>query len=260
MASFGPLPLPRQLDSAIKAARMGVAVAAIPPATSLGSAVAILRLSKRAGFDAVMPAWLDWYLASGGVTVEVVAGKEHLKSPRPAVFIFNHKNNWDPMCLASLVRTRFTGVAKKELEKDPIMGTFGRLLDIAFVDRSGKVSAAEQLKGVEQLGRKGLSIIVSPEGTRSKTGELGPFKKGAFRIAMTTGLPIIPVVFRNAEVLGDANSKVMGSGHVEARVLPPVYTDDWTLEDLDKRIEEVRDSYLDTLANWPGRPDPTAGS
>lgn len=232
---------------------MGAAVAAIPPATGVGATVAALRLSIRDGFDATLPTWLDWFLASAGVTVEVVAGKEHLKAPRPAVFIFNHKNNWDPMCLASLVRTRFTGVAKKELERDPILGTFGRLLDIAFVDRSGKVSAADQLKGVEELGRKGLSIIVSPEGTRSKTGELGPFKKGAFRIAMATGLPVIPVVFRNSEVLGDADSKTMGSGHVEVRVLPPVYTDGWTLEDLDQRIEEVRDSFVDTLAHWPGR-------
>jgi putative phosphoserine phosphatase/1-acylglycerol-3-phosphate O-acyltransferase len=253
MPSLGPLPVPRQVASAVKVARMGVAVAAIPTATGVGAAVAALRQSKRDGFDAVLPAWLDWYLATGGVSVEVVAGKEHLKAPRPAVFIFNHKNNWDPMVLASLVRTRFTGVAKKELEKDPIMGTFGRLLDIAFVDRSGRLSAAEQLKSVEALGRKGLSIIVSPEGTRSKTGDLGPFKKGAFRIAMATGLPIIPVVFRNSEVLGSSSSKVMGSGHVEVRVMPPVHTDDWTLEDLDKRIDEVRNSYVDTMAHWPGR-------
>lgn len=249
--SLGPLPLPR-IGSAVRAVRMGAALAAIPTAATAGASVAVL-FGKRAGFDAALPAWLDWYMATSGVTVEVVDGREHLKKPRPAIFIFNHKNNWDSMVTASLVRTRFTGVGKKELEKDPLMGTFGRLMDICFIDRSGKLSAAEQLRPIEDLARKGLSIIMAPEGTRSKDGELGSFKKGAFRISMGTGLPIVPIVIRNSEVLGGASSKMMGSGRVYVKVLPAVTTEDWDLKHLSKRVDEVRSSYVDTLKSWPAR-------
>lgn len=243
MASFS-------LSSATRLTRFGVALAALPTATTVGTAVALGR-GKRAGFDAALPAFIDWWLATAGVTVAVVTGREHLVTPRPAVFIFNHKNNWDSIITASLVRTRFTGVAKKELEKDPLMGTFGRLMDLCFVDRSGQMSAAEQLKPVQALAAKGLSVVVSPEGTRSPTGELGPFKKGAFRIAMATGLPVIPIVIRNSEILGDHESKLMGSGRVEAAVLPPVHVDDWSLEDIDGHIADVRQDYVDALADWP---------
>ncbi|MDQ2724948.1 MAG: hypothetical protein M3Y36_05570, partial [Actinomycetota bacterium] len=69
----------------MRAARMGAALAAIPSATAAGATVAALRRGKRAGFDAALPAWLDWYLATGGVSVEVVTGRQHLRKPRPAV-------------------------------------------------------------------------------------------------------------------------------------------------------------------------------
>jgi putative phosphoserine phosphatase/1-acylglycerol-3-phosphate O-acyltransferase len=248
--SIGPIPIltPGQT---LRAARMGAALAAIPSATAAGATVAILRGRKRAGFDAALPAWLDWFLATSGVSVDVVTGRRYLREPRPAVFLWNHKNNWDSMITASLVRTSFTAIAKKELERDPLVGTFGRFMDICFVDRSGKAPASEQLRPVEELARKGLSVLVAPEGTRSEDGSLGTFKKGGFRVAMATGLPIVPIVIRNAEVLGDSSSKMMGSGRVEVAVLPPVPVDDWTHQELPKRIDEIRTAYLDTLADWP---------
>lgn len=238
------------LSSATRLTRFGVALAALPTATTVGTAIALGR-GKRAGFDAALPRFVDWWLTTAGVRVVVVSGREHLDAPRPAVFIFNHKNNWDSIVTASLVRTHFTGVAKKELEKDPLMGTFGRLMDLCFVDRSGQLSAAEQLKPVQALAAKGLSVVVSPEGTRSPTGELGQFKKGAFRIAMATGLPVIPIVIRNSEVLGDQHSKLMGSGRVETAVLAPIKVDDWKVDELDGLVAGVREQYVDALEDWP---------
>ena len=108
------------------------------------------------------------------------------------------------------------------------------------------------MKSLEQLTRKGLSVIVAPEGTRSPTGELGPFKKGAFRLAMATGLPIVPIVVGNAEVLGDPDTTAIRPGRVAVAILNPIRVDDWTLDDLDKRIDGVRQLYLDTLDGWPG--------
>ena len=232
------------------AARNAAGLLGILPATVAGTAVGTVR-GRRAGFDAALPRWLDWFLAAGGVRVKVTSGAEHLAAPRPAVFLFNHKNNWDPFVVASLVRTSFTGLAKKELERNPLFGTFGRWMDLAFVDRSGTLSPAEQLKDIEALARGGLSVIVAPEGTRSADGTLGPFKRGAFRIAMATGLPIIPVVLRNAEILGPTDSKVMGSGEVAVAVLAPVDTTTWEADAIGDHIEEVRTSFQRTLDAWP---------
>jgi putative phosphoserine phosphatase/1-acylglycerol-3-phosphate O-acyltransferase len=124
-------------------------------------------------------------------------------------------------------------------------------MGLAFVDRSGALSPAEQLRDVEDLARNGRSVIVAPEGTRSADGTLGPFKRGAFRIAMATGLPIIPIVVRNGEVLGSSESKLMRAGHVEVAVLPPEATTAWKSDEISDRVEEVRDQFVRTLADWP---------
>jgi putative phosphoserine phosphatase/1-acylglycerol-3-phosphate O-acyltransferase len=95
-----------------------------------------------------------------------------------------------------------------------------------------------------------LSLVISPEGTRSVTGELGPFKKGPFRIAMGAGVPVVPIVIRNAEDLAPRNSNVMHSARIDVKVLPPIPTSDWTVRRLDAHIAGVRQQFLDALASW----------
>ena len=94
--------------------------------------------------------------------------------------------------------------------------------------------------------------MVAPEGTRVQDDELAPFKKGAFRIAMASGLPIVPIVIRNAEVIGGHSALAMYPGTVDVAVLPPISVADWKVEELDQRIEEVRQLYISTLEDWPG--------
>jgi putative phosphoserine phosphatase/1-acylglycerol-3-phosphate O-acyltransferase len=142
-------------------------------------------------------------------------------------------------------------VAKKELQKDPIMGTLGKLLDGVFIDRDDAVAAVEMLHTVEDRARKGLSILMAPEGTRLDTTTVGPFKKGPFRIAMAVGIPIIPIVIRNAEIVAARNSTTINPGTVDVAVFPPIQVDDWTLDNLPEHIAAVRQLYLDALADWP---------
>jgi putative phosphoserine phosphatase / 1-acylglycerol-3-phosphate O-acyltransferase len=229
-----------------------LAIAGLLPAGSIGLSTGLARRSKRAGINAAAATWLDTLLRVNGVRVNVVAGRQHLRSPRPAVFIFNHRNNFDPFVVAYLIRHDFTSIAKKELEKDPIMGTLGRLGDIIFVDRSDTATAVEQLKGIETLAAKGLSVLVAPEGTRSADGELGPFKKGAFRIAMATGLPIIPIVIRNAEDIADRDATLLRAGTVDVAILPPIDVTAWTVAELSEHIGAVRARFEATLLRWPG--------
>src|SRR4029077_3380968 len=146
---------------------------------------------------------------------------------------------------------------KKELEKDPIVGTMGKIMDAAFIDRDDPQKAVEGLKKVEELARKGLSILIAPEGTRLDTTEVGPFKKGPFRIAMSAGIPIVPIVIRNAEVVAARDSSTFNPGTVDVVVYPPIPLDGWTHDNLPQRIAEVRQLYLDTLKDWPHDELPT---
>jgi putative phosphoserine phosphatase/1-acylglycerol-3-phosphate O-acyltransferase len=212
--------------------------------------IGVLTGSRRRGVNFFTSTFSQLALAIPGVHLNVI-GKENLTAQRPAVFIFNHRNQVDPVIAGALVRDNWVGVGKKELQKDPIMGTLGKLLDGVFVDRDDPVAAVETMHTVEDRARRGLSIVIAPEGTRVDTTEVGPFKKGPFRIAMAVGIPIVPIVIRNAEIVAARNSSVINPGTVDVAVFPPISVQDWTVETLPEHIAEVRQLYLDTLANWP---------
>jgi putative phosphoserine phosphatase/1-acylglycerol-3-phosphate O-acyltransferase len=212
--------------------------------------VGLAKRNKRDAINFASERWIDTFFAVNGVTINVV-DEDNAWKQRPAVFIFNHRNNFDPFIAAKIVRRDFTGIAKKELEDDIFMRTAGRLLDVAFIDRSNSAKAVAALKPIEEMARKGLSVMVAPEGTRLDTTEVGRFKMGAFRIAMAAGIPVVPIVIRNAEMIAGRNATQMNPGTVDVAVLEPIPTDDWTLRTLKARIGAVRDLYVDTLRKWP---------
>jgi putative phosphoserine phosphatase/1-acylglycerol-3-phosphate O-acyltransferase len=213
--------------------------------------IGLLTRNKRTGINFLTRFWPETVLALNGVKLNVT-GAQNLTAQRPAVFLFNHRNNFDVFMVAALVKDNWTGIAKKELEANPVFGTIGKLLDAAFIDRADTAAAVAALGPVEEAARKGLSILVAPEGTRVDTQAVGPFKKGAFRIAMATGLPIVPVVIRNSDSVAGRNATRLNPGTVDIAVLPPISVADWTTGDLSTRIEQVRALYLELLSDWPG--------
>jgi len=188
--------------------------------------------------------------ALAGVRLDV-HGAEHLAA-RPAVFLFNHQSQLDVLILAKLLRGGFTGVAKKELANSPGFGLMFRLADVAFVDRQDNAQARKALEPAVHKLRDGISLVIAPEGTRSATPALGPFKKGAFHVAMQAGVPIVPIVIRNSGELMWRGATTIHAGTVQIAVLPPIATDGWDVDGLDEHIRQVRGQYLATLANWPG--------
>jgi putative phosphoserine phosphatase / 1-acylglycerol-3-phosphate O-acyltransferase len=240
----------RSGSSPVSALRTIAGIASWAPVAVGAVGVGLLAGSKRRGVNFFTSNSGPLLLAATGVNLNVL-GEDNLTAQRPAVFIFNHRNQVDPIVVTTLVRDNFTSVGKKELEKNPIMGPIGKLMDAAFIDRENAKAAVEELKKVEELARKGLSIVIAPEGTRLDTTEVGPFKKGPFRIAMAAGIPIVPIVIRNAEVIAARDSSTFNPGTVDVVVYPPIPIDDWTVENLPDRIAEIRQLYLDTLKNWP---------
>jgi putative phosphoserine phosphatase/1-acylglycerol-3-phosphate O-acyltransferase len=226
--------------------RTAAALAGLGGAVAAGVGLGLLTRSRRAGANLAIGAGSDAALALAGVNLNV-RGEENLWSERPAVFIFNHQSSLDMLIVGSLVRRDLTGVAKKEAARDPRFAPVGLLTDVAYIDRRNSIKARSALEPVVEKLRNGSSLVIAPEGTRTPTPRLGRFKKGAFHIAMQAGVPIVPIVVRNAGELMWRGSNVVRSGTVDVVVLPPVSTDGWRVGDLDGRIAEIRDAYRSTF-------------
>jgi putative phosphoserine phosphatase/1-acylglycerol-3-phosphate O-acyltransferase len=223
---------------------------AIVPAAYGAVSWGLLTRNRRRGVNFFTSAFPQLLLAINGVNLNVL-GEENLTKKRPAVFIFNHRNNFDPVIVGALVKDNWTGVGKKELANDPVMGTLGKLVDTVFIDREDPKAAVASMKEAEKLAKNGLSVVIAPEGTRLDTRSVGAFKKGPFRLAMSAGVPIVPIVVRNAEAISARDSSTLHPGTVDIVVYPPMSLADWTLDDLTERIAEVRQLFVDTLENWP---------
>ena len=228
---------------------------ALLPSMLGGVAVGLLNRDRHEIAQYGVSSYVERLFAITGVTLDV-QGEEHLWSHRPAVFIYNHRNNFDPYVAIKLVRRDWGSVAKKEIA-GPLTGVMQWLTpNVAFIDRSDSAKAVEGLQPVTELLRSGVSVLVAPEGTRSTSGQLGTFKKGPFRMAMDAGVPIVPIVIRNADRVAGRGAGIIRRGTVDVAVLPPVSVADWTSEDIEDRIAGVRQRFAETIADWPSRSEP----
>jgi putative phosphoserine phosphatase/1-acylglycerol-3-phosphate O-acyltransferase len=237
--------------------RTGAALTGLGGALAAGVGLGLLTRSRRSAANLAIASGTEVALALAGVRLNV-DGEENLWSARPAVFIFNHQSSLDTLIVGSLVRRDITAVAKKEAARDPRFAPIGLLTDVAYIDRSNSKKARSALEPVVEKIRSGLSLAIAPEGTRTPTPHLARFKKGAFHIAMQAGVPIVPIVIRNAGELMWRGSSVVRAGTVDVVVLPPVPTDDWRADDLDREVDSIRRAYTETFEELAGPPAPAA--
>jgi putative phosphoserine phosphatase/1-acylglycerol-3-phosphate O-acyltransferase len=231
------------------ALRTGAALSALGASAVAGVGVRLLNRNKRAGANVATAIGPSLALGVAGIDL-AVDGEEHLWSHRPAVFAFNHQSGLDMLIVGKLIGQDVTGVAKVEASRDPRFAPVGFLLDIAYVDRGNSKQARKAVEPVLDKLAAGTSIAIAPEGTRSVSDRLGPFKKGAFHIAMQAGVPVVPIVIRNAGELMWRNSFWLRPGTVDVRVLEPISTRRWKAETMDDHVAAVRKRFLDALADW----------
>ena len=223
-------------------------------AAGAGIGIGLLNRSREMGVDITGGVGSDIGLALAGIDVKIVRGAEHLWSHRPAVFTINHQSKLDPIIVMHVLRGGFTGVAKKEAKRVPFFGQLFMLAGAAFVDRTDHGKAREALEpAVAKVRDERYSLAIAPEGTRTPTPRLGPFKKGPFHIAMQAGVPMVPIVIRNAGEVMWRGAQLLRGGTVEIVVLAPIDTSKWTAKTVSKHVAQVRDMYVETLANWPER-------
>jgi putative phosphoserine phosphatase / 1-acylglycerol-3-phosphate O-acyltransferase len=221
-------------------------------AGAAGIGVGLLSRKRRRGVD--LATWLFGHAgtALGNIKVEVTAA-EKLSSHRPAVFFANHQSTLiDVLVTARILEHGFTIVAKAEARKIPVVGALFDLADVAFVDRTDTSKAIAALQPAIDKLRAGTSIAMSPEGTRSLTPKIGAFKKGGFHLARDAGVPIVPIVIRNAGEIMWRNAKIAQAGTIQVVVHEPLPTAGWTRADIEPWVAAMRQLYIDTLDDWPG--------
>jgi putative phosphoserine phosphatase/1-acylglycerol-3-phosphate O-acyltransferase len=224
----------------------GAAYASMIPAVLAGRAVSLLTGSRRSGANLTMSSWADVTSAAIGLDLRV-SGRENLWSHRPAVFVFNHQSAADAPIMAKLLREDFTGIAKKELSRHPIAGPMFKSVGVVFVERADREKALKALEPAVEALKKGTSLVIAPEGTRSETEQLGPFKKGAFHMAMQAGVPVVPVVIHNALDAQPKGEVLFRPATVLVEVLDPVSTSGWRPETIDVHVAQVRNLFLEAL-------------
>ena len=182
-----------------------------------------------------------------GMKLEI-EGEENLWSHRPAVFVFNHQSKADVIVIARLLRRDFAGIGKQEIKKMPLIGKVLQFGGVVFIDRSNTGSAIEAMGPlVVAIQDEGKSVVIAPEGTRTVSPRLAPFKKGAFHLAIQAGVPIVPIVIHNSLDVAPKGDFVFRAATVHVDVLPPVDTSLWSSESIDEHVGEVRAMFEQAL-------------
>ncbi|NCT10617.1 MAG: HAD-IB family hydrolase [Flavobacteriia bacterium] len=227
--------------------RTGLAAASIYPSALKGLLIGGLLFDIKEGRNTTLASIGDLGTKFAGLDI-AIKGKHNLEDHRPAVFCFNHQSSADFFILLKILRKDIAGVAKKELEYTPL-GPIFKALGAIFIDRADKLKAIEALKPAVEALKNGTSIVIAPEGTRSGSKKLGQFKKGAFHLAIKGGVPIVPIVIKNAYLAMPKGSNIFNPTAIEVVVLEPVDTSEWKPKNIDIYVEEVRNMFIKELEN-----------
>jgi 1-acyl-sn-glycerol-3-phosphate acyltransferase len=200
--------------------------------------------------------WSRSILWFAGVKV-TVEWRGKLAPGQPYVFMANHLSAVDIWALFAALPVRVRMIAKKQLGSIPIFGWAMRAGRFIFVDRA---NAAAARRSIEEAGRRirgGDCVLLFPEGTRSRTGVMAPFKKGGFHLAISAGVPIVPLALVGTREAMPPGSWTVRSGHVRVIVGEPVPTQGLTDADRNRLLEDVR-AKVAGLLETEGAPTPVA--
>jgi 1-acyl-sn-glycerol-3-phosphate acyltransferase len=180
-----------------------------------------------------------------------VAGKENVPSDRAVVVCANHQSNVDPPVIFRAVHPRLRVLYKQEFDRIPLLPRAFKMAGFIPIDRRNREAAMRSIEMGAAALRSGRSFLIFPEGTRSKTDELLPFKKGGFRMAIKAGAPIVPVAISGGRTAMVKGSFIIRPATLTIRIGPPIETAAMNVEARDALIERVRQQIATQLAQGP---------
>jgi 1-acyl-sn-glycerol-3-phosphate acyltransferase len=152
----------------------------------------------------------------------------------------NHQSNFDIPVLQAHLSSHFKWLAKAELYKIPFFGMILKRAGYISIDRSNRESAIESLKIATEKIRQGVSVLIFPEGSRSMDGNIRPFKKGGFFLAIDSGVPIVPVILHGTwPIMSKKTGLRVKSGNVVVEIEKPVETTGYTQENREELLRKV---------------------
>jgi 1-acyl-sn-glycerol-3-phosphate acyltransferase len=191
---------------------------------------------KAGGYFGVIWARLNAFFTPVFVSV---SGKENIKKNTSYIIVSNHQSHYDIFLIYGWLGIDFKWVMKMELRKIPGLGISCEKIGHIFIDRSNTQVAIESMNKVKQKLVNGTSVVIFPEGTRSTTGVMSPFKRGAFRLAFDIGLPILPITLIGTKDILPAKTINLFPGKVQMIIHEPIAITKYSVEEIDKLITDV---------------------
>jgi 1-acyl-sn-glycerol-3-phosphate acyltransferase len=170
-----------------------------------------------------------------------VLGRQNIQKGQSYVVVSNHQSSYDIFVLYGWLGIDIKWVMKKELRKVPVFGFAGKMGGNIYIDRSSPTAAYASLEAAKKKLVEGTSVVILPEGTRSKTGEIGPFKKGAFVLATDLGMPILPVSISGTRSILPPGTLKLFPGRAVMEIHRPVSVSQKDRDRIDDTVEQVRD-------------------
>ncbi len=176
-----------------------------------------------------------------------VEGLENIQPKTSYVFVSNHQSMTDVFVIYGWLPVIFKWIMKKELRKVPLVGAACKAAGHIYIDRSNKMASMRSIAEAERIVKDGVCVVIFPEGTRTLTGEVGRFKRGAFSIATDLHLPIVPISLSGCyEVM--PRTRFYAKWHrVKMTVGKPIDVSVYPEEDRNVLIEEVRQRVIENI-------------
>ncbi|MDR4327933.1 lysophospholipid acyltransferase family protein [Bacillus pseudomycoides] len=175
-----------------------------------------------------------------GSTVQV-NGIENVPKDKPVLVVSNHQSDMDIPVLLGYLNKPIGFVSKAEIKKFPIVPTWMELMNCVFMDRSNRRQSLQAIKDGIELLKNGHSIVIFPEGTRSKAGEMGEFKAGSFHLAIKAGVAILPVTVDGTYKMFEANGNRMKPAHATVTISKPITPEQYASMDIKELTQHTKD-------------------
>lgn len=198
------------------------------------------NMKKREAFiHKVVSKWSRFVMNISGAKINII-GLENLPKDQTVLFVSNHQSNFDIPLLLRCIDIPKGFIAKKELETWPVISTWMKYSNCIFMDRSNLRKSAQSIVEGINLLKSGYSMVIFPEGTRSKGNPVNEFKGGSFKLAVKSKCPIVPITINGTYKLLEANHNMIKGANVELIIHPPIYMDNLKNEELETLPETVR--------------------
>ena len=190
--------------------------------------------------------WAKFVLTVSRIKV-TIKGLYNIRPDRSYIYMSNHQSNFDIPVALAYFPFKFRWVAKAELFKIPIFGNAMRRVGHINIDRSNRRAAFKSLKKAAKNIQEGVSVLIYPEGTRSKDGNIRPFKKGGFVLAVESGAPIVPVIIHGTWPIMSKDKIIIKPGNVTIEIKEPIETKNYNRKNKDDLLEKVRNIICESF-------------